>query len=170
MQRRVEQPDRDREALHRLEDPFEVPLLKRKKLVEGRLALLFRLRHDHRLHLRLAVGLHEHVLRPAKADALRPELSRFPGVLGVVGVRANTGLAQLVGPLEDRAEVLSDLGLDQWNVFARDLARGAVDRDQVTAVKLSSVHPHLAGIDVDVELGRPAHARPTHPSRHQCSV
>ncbi len=98
VQRRVEQADRHRQVDHRLEQPLEVLGLQREQLGERGVAVLARLAHDHRLHLRLAVGGHEHVLRPAQADPLGAELARLARVLGRVGVRAHAEPAELVRP------------------------------------------------------------------------
>ena len=135
VQRRVEQPDRDREAGHRLEDPLEVGLLHGQQLVErdapGRLVA----RQDHLLHDRQPVLRHEHVLGAAEADALGAELARLGGILGRVGVRAHPQPAQLVGPVEDRAEVLVDRRRHEPD-RADDHAPGAaVDRDHVADVQ-----------------------------------
>ncbi len=74
MQRRVEQPDRHRAAVHRLEQAVEIALLQRQQLVERRTARLVVVDlHDHPAHLRLPVGGHEHVLGAAEADALGAE-------------------------------------------------------------------------------------------------
>ena len=108
VQRRVEQPDRDRQARHLLEQPLEVGLLERQQLVERGAAAGLVVGHDHPLHLRLAVGGHEHVLGPAQADALGAELVRAAGVLGRVGVGAHAKRAQLVAPAEDGLEALVD--------------------------------------------------------------
>ena len=64
--------------------------------------------HDHRAHLRLAVGGHEHVLGPAQADALGAELARAARVGGRVGVGAHAERAQLVAPAEHGLEALVD--------------------------------------------------------------
>ena len=109
VQRRVEQPDGDRQALHRLEDPLEVVLLERQQLVERRAAAGLVVGHDHPLHLRLAVGGHEHVLGAAQPDALGAEGARAAGVLGRVGVGAHAERAQLVAPAEQRLEARVDL-------------------------------------------------------------
>src|SRR6266550_11664 len=65
VQRWVEQPDRYRQPVHRLEDSLEVLSLERKQVVQGSVLLLDGLGHDHRPHLRLTSGLHEHVLGAA---------------------------------------------------------------------------------------------------------
>ena len=64
---------------------------------------------DHLLHDRQPLLAEEHVLGAAEADPLRAELARPRRVLRRVGVRAHPEAAQLVGPAEDRLEVLVDL-------------------------------------------------------------
>jgi hypothetical protein len=49
VQRRVEQPDRDRQPDHRLEDPLEVGLLHRQQPLERRAPAGLVVRHDHLL-------------------------------------------------------------------------------------------------------------------------
>ena len=110
VQRGVEQADRDREAGHRLEEALEVGLLEREQLVERRAPARLVGGHDHPLHLRLAVGRHEHVLGPAQADALGAEPARALRVLRGVGVGPHPQRAQLVGPAQHRLEALVDLG------------------------------------------------------------
>ena len=89
MERRVEQPDRDRQARHRLEDPLEVLLLERSSFASAARRSSSRRGHDHRADERQPVLGHEHVLRPAEADALGAELARLGRVLGRVRVRAH---------------------------------------------------------------------------------
>ena len=115
VQRRVEQADRHREPGHRLEDPLEVALLHRKQPLERRAALLLVAGEDHLAHDREPVLGHEHVLGPAEADALGAELARLRRVLGRVGVRAHAQAAELVGPAEDRPEVLVDRRRNERN-------------------------------------------------------
>ena len=109
VQRRVEQADRDRQPGHRLEDPLEVGLLERQQPVERGAALRLGLGQDHLLHDRQPLVAEEHVLGAAEADALGAELARAGGVLGVVGVRAHVEAPLVVGPAEDRLEVLVEL-------------------------------------------------------------
>ena len=110
VERRVEQADRDRQPRHRLEDRLEVGLLEREEPVERVAAALLVAREDHLLHDGQPLVAEEHVLGAAEADALRAELARLRGVLGVVGVRAHLEAPRLVGPLEKRLEVLVDVG------------------------------------------------------------
>ena len=50
VQRRVEQPDRDRQARHRLEDPLEVGPLERQQPVERRAPAVLVVGEDHLAH------------------------------------------------------------------------------------------------------------------------
>ena len=139
VQRRVEQPDRDRQALHRLEQALEVLLLVREQLAQRGAAAFLVVGHDHRPHLRLAVIGHEHVLGPAQADALGAELARPHGVLRRVRVGADAEAAHLVGPLEQALEVLVHLGIDERHVLERHAALRAVDRDPVALLDVRPV-------------------------------
>ena len=113
VQRRVEQADGDRQAVHGLEDLDEVGLLRHAQLLEGGLLLLGRVGQDHAAHDRQAVLAEEHVLGAAQADALGAELAGVGRVGTVVGVgpHAELALADLVGPPEDDVELGRRLGL-----------------------------------------------------------
>ena len=150
MQRGVEQADRDREAGHRLEEALEVGLLEREQLVERRAPARLVGGHDHPLHLRLAVGRHEHVLGPAQADALGAEPARALRVLRGVGVGPHPQRAELVGPAQHRLEALVDAGDDERDVVERDRARAAVDADEVAGAQRAIADVDLAGAEVDL--------------------
>ena len=85
MQRRIEQPDRDRQAVHRLEDADEVLPLQRKQFGELPVAFLVGVGEDQRLDERAPIT-QEHVLGAAQPDALRAEPAGPGRVLGGVGV------------------------------------------------------------------------------------
>ena len=136
MQRRVEEPDRHRQAGHGPEDPLEVGLLEGEQPVESAAASAFVVSEDHLLHDRQALLAEEHVLGAAEADALRAELTCPRRVLGRVGVRADLQPAQLVRPAEDGLEVLVHLRRDERDLADVDVARAAVDRDHVAFVQL----------------------------------
>ena len=164
VQRRVEQPDRHRQARHRLEQALEVLLLERQQLRQRGAPGVLVVGHDHRPHLGLAVLGHEHVLRAAEADALGAELARLAGVLGRVGVRAHAEPADLVGPLEHRVEVLARLGLHERDVLERHAALRAVDRDPVALGDRRVADADLLGLEVDRQRRRPR-PRPGGPCR-----
>ena len=128
MERRVDEPDDDRQALHGPQDSLEVGALKREQLGQETLPLLGRLAQDHRLHDGEALLLHEHVLGPAEADALGAKLPRLHGVVGVVAVGPDLEPADPIGPAEQSLEVGRRLGLDGADLALVDVARCAVDR------------------------------------------
>ena len=170
VQRRIQQPDRDRQPRHRLEEPLEVRLLQRQQLVERGPPAGLVLGHDHALHLGQAVRGHEHVLGPAEPDALGAELARPARVLRRVRVGAHAQRAQLVAPAEHGLEARVHAGRHQRHVVERDLAGRAVDGDQVALVQNAIADVHLAGVQVDVQLGCPGDGRAAHASGHQRRV
>ena len=112
MQRRVDQTDDDGIALaglwvhHRAEDALEVRALEGEELIELRLALLRRLRQNHFLDDGQTLLLHEHMLGAAEADTLRAELDGSLGVARIVGVGPDAQPAHLVGPIQQRVQVM----------------------------------------------------------------
>ena len=107
MERRVNQPDRDREAVHGFEDANEIAALERQQLVEGLDARFPVVGQDHFLDsalalmasLRLLEVGEKHVLRTAQANALRAELDGFARVLRSVNVRTDAQTPRFIGPL-----------------------------------------------------------------------
>ena len=108
VQRRIDRPDGDRRALHRLEDAVEVFALHRQQLVERRASIGFVVGQNHPLNDRNPALAEEHVLRPAEADTASAKRVRGVGLVGLIGVGANTKAAELVGPLQQLIEALED--------------------------------------------------------------
>ncbi len=98
MQRRIEQPDRDRQALHDLEQLDEVAALHRQDLGERGAARLLVVGEDHLAHREDAVGLEEHVLGAAQPDAFGAVFQRGAGIGRRIGIGAHAEAAHLVGP------------------------------------------------------------------------
>ena len=110
------------------------------------------------------------MLGAAEADPLGSELARLRGVLGRVRVGAHAEPAELVGPGEDRLEVLVDRRRDERD-GADDHAPGAaVDRDRVALVQRVLADRHLAGAHVDRERLAARHARLPHSPRDDGGV
>ena len=156
VERRVDEPDDDRQPVHGRQDALEVALLEDLELghggIEGRDRL--RLVGGERLagsELDLGPGglvrdedgapddlqplaLAEHVLGAAEPDALRAVAEGLCGLLGLVRVGPDLEPADLVGPAEDLLELglLLEAGGDGRQCGQEDLARGAVDADPVT--------------------------------------
>ena len=97
VQRRVEQPDGDRQAVHRLEDADEVLALQRQQLRQFGLAGSSSVSARISRSTSCAALAEEHVLGAAQADALRAEPAGPRGVLGVVGVGPHRHPPRAVG-------------------------------------------------------------------------
>ena len=164
VERRVEETDGDRQAVHRFEDALEVAALQLLELFERGVLLGFGVGEDEPLHEREAVA-EEHVLGAAEADALGAELARHVRVVRQVGVGAHLHAAELVGPPEDHVERPTRLGRDDRHRADHDLTGGAVDRDDVALDERGAVHVAHATGHVDVELVRAAHRGRAHAAR-----
>ena len=142
MQWRIEQPHRDRQAVHRVEDLGEVVLLDLAQLVERGRLLLVRRGEDHAAHDGEAVGGEEHVLGAAQPDALGAEAAGVGRVLPGVGVGAHTELAAAhgVGPRQDGVELGGRFGRRERHRTEHHVAGRAVERDDVALVD-----GHVAG-------------------------
>ncbi len=147
VQRRIQQPDRHRQPVHRLEDALEVLPLQRQQLGKFPLAFLVGVGQDQSLHQRPPVT-EEHVLGPTQPDALRTEPAGPRRVL--LGVRVGPHRHppgpirdphqpvhrrhQLIGIGAGRVEFALEIAHDRRRNY-RHLAQehltgGAVDRDQ----------------------------------------
>ena len=110
------------------------------------------------------------MLGPAEADALGAELARLGGVLGRVRVRVDAQPAELVGPLQDRLEVVVDLRRDERDLAEHDTPRAAVDRDHVPLVQHVPGEVGRPRLHVDRQRLAARHARLAHPARDDRGV
>ena len=146
VQRRIEQPDRHRQAVHRREDADEVLALQRQQLLQGRAAVLLVGRQDHRPHRLDPLALEEHVLGAAQADAFGTELAGPLGVGRRVGVRADLQRAILVGPAHHRGEIARELRRLRGDRAGHHFAGRAVDRERVVVRERLAADFDLAGL------------------------
>ena len=171
VQRRVDEPDRHRRAVHRPKQPLEVGALHRQQLREARVALGVGGREDHLLHHRQAVGLEEHVLGARQADALGAEAARALRVHGIVGVRPDAQPAEAVGPGEQRQQRrIVELGHDGLDQAGEHLAGRAVDRHRVAFAQHAGADGQALALRVDVERRGPDDGRLAELPRHQRRV
>ena len=98
MERRIDGADRDRLAVHALEDAVEVLALQRQQLGQRLSTVGFSCRENHALHDRNAPFAEEHVLGAAQPDALGAEGVGEFGLIRLIRVRAYPEAAELVGP------------------------------------------------------------------------
>ncbi len=183
MERRVDQADHDRQSGHGGEDALEVALLERLELghrrvelldlglllrgqllARGELCLGARRRvgdQDRAAHDRQARTLAEHVLGAAETDALGAVGSSLSGFLGLVGVGPDHQAADLVRPLEDLLQILLILepGGDRRQRAEEDLARRAVEADEVAFLDRHAICRRGLGRVIDFELGAARDAR-----------
>ena len=155
MERRVDEPDDDGQAVHGRQDALEVALLEDLELGHGAIEGGHRVRlvggqgltsgdlalgpgrlvrdEDGAAHDLQSLTLSEHVLRAAEADALRAVAQGLCGLLWLVGVGPDLEPADLVRPREDLLELglLLEASRDGRQRGQEDLARGAVDADPV---------------------------------------
>ena len=130
MQRRIEQADRDRQPGHDPEDLGEVAALVGQQLGERGAAAGLVLGEDHLAHGGDPLGVEEHVLGAAQADALGAELARGAAVGGVSALVRTFRRRLRVGPFHQRAEIADQLGLDGRHLAEHHLAGRAVDGDR----------------------------------------
>ncbi|MNZ99109.1 hypothetical protein D3C78_1184200 [compost metagenome] len=105
VQRRVEQADRHRQAVHDLEQFGEIRTLHRQKLVERCPPALFTFRKDHLTHHMDAVALEEHMFGAAQPNTLSAKGAGGAGVSRRIGIGAHRHAAQAIGPLHQLAEI-----------------------------------------------------------------
>ncbi len=152
---------------------MEIAALDRQKEVELLLALLRGRGHDHRLHDRQPILLHEHVLRSAQTDALRAVLARLGGVSRIVGVGPDLEAPDAVSPAQDRVRLrmlAQRLGVDGRHTAEIDVAGEAVDGDLVAFLHSGAVDRERACAQVDHHFAGADDARAAHAARHQRRV
>ena len=154
VQRRVDQADDDRQAIHRLKEARKVGPLEGQQLVQSRGAALGGLGEDHALYDGQALLFEEHVLGAAETDALSAEAAGALGVGRVVGVGPHLEATDLVGPAQqgDQVGLLLELGEDGGDLAKIDLAGRAVQGDPVPFNNGDVAHGHLALRQADPDV------------------
>ncbi len=170
VQRRVEQPDRHREAGHLPQDPLEILFLHRQQLLQGRFPLGIVAGQDHPPHQRHPLLLHEHVLGAAEADALGPQLQGPAGIAGCIGVGAHAQPAGLIGPGEELLEFGRGLRVDERRLPQDDLPGGPINgEDGLLRVDLS-VNREPAVLQVDFQRFAAADTGLPRSPGHHCGM
>jgi len=170
VERGIQEADGDGLALHGLVQALEVGALHGQQLGQGLLPLLHSLGDDHLPHGGDAVGVEEHVLGAAEADALGAELGGLLGVTGGVGVGADAQGAVLVGPGHQAAEVAGDGGGNGGDGLGVDVAGGAVQGDVVAPLDGLAGHLEPALFLVHLDLAAAGDAAGAHATGHNGGV
>ena len=129
MQRGVDQADDDRVTIHGLKQAVEVGALRGQQFIERGGAVGGGLGQDHALDDRQALGLKEHVLGAAEADALGAIRAGAAGIFGIVGIGPNLQARNLVRPGQEGHQFFLLFNLDGKEVeFTQvNFAGGAID-------------------------------------------
>ncbi len=170
MQRRIEQPDRDRQALHDLEQLDEIRALHRQQFRQCGAARLLVLGEDHLAHGADAGFLEEHVLGAAQPDALGAELDGGARIVRRVGVDADAELADLIGPAHQRAEFAGQFRLDHRHPPGQHLAERTVDGDDVAGLEGARADAHGAAAVIDADGAAAGDAGLAHAARDHRGV
>mmetsp|Transcript_24801 Transcript_24801/g.71610 ORF Transcript_24801/g.71610 Transcript_24801/m.71610 type:complete len:589 (-) Transcript_24801:840-2606(-) len=185
---RIQQTNCRGVSIHRAKDLNEVTLLILEQHRDSLFSVLLSLREEHLPHVGQPLLVHEHVLRPCEADALRPQ---GPGHLCVparvcVGVHPEASVLVCEG--HDGVELLEGLALlgklrlvDQHLQHFRgcgvefgevDLARGAVDADRIPLPQHHTrpLHTHKVLLTVVAKRPTSAHTRLADAPSHHGSM
>ena len=162
MDRRVEQADDDREGRHDLEQGLEVLLLQGQQTVERFLALFLGVGNDHVDDDRQARRVIEHALGAGQADADGAVLERPTRIDRGVGVGHDLDPGDLVGPAQERDQLLGELRLDGRDLAQVDLTRGPVQGDHVAFLEAGIADDGDALVDIDVDALGTGHAALAH--------
>ena len=105
MQRRIQEPNGDRQSRHDLEQLDEIGALHGKYLGERRTPSLLAVGQDHLAHGDDTIGIEEHVLRPAQTYSFRAEGAGNAGVERRLGVGPYLHAPDAVRPAHENGEI-----------------------------------------------------------------
>ena len=94
-----------------------------------------------------------------------PNSRAFAASSGVSAFARTRSRRSVVGPAEDRLEVLVDRGRNERDRADDHASRSAVDRELIALAQLDVAEPHGAGLQVDRERVAARDARLSHPAR-----
>ena len=164
VQRRIEQPDGDRQTDHDLEYLAEIIALFRQQFGQSGAAALFVGCENHLAHGGNPVRVEEHMLGPAQADALGAEIARHLAIERGFRIGADAKAADLIGPDHQDAKITDQLGLDRIDSAGHDLTVAAVDGQHIAFFKLAVADFHDLGFIVDRNRASAGNTRPSHAS------
>src|SRR5690606_12261156 len=131
MQRRIQQTDGHRTALHCLEQAYEILALRRQQLFQGFAALYGVHSQDHLAHVVNTAAFEEHVFSTAQANTFCTIGYRLLRHGRSVGVGTDAQFAVLVGPFHHSVEQLVGVAVFRLHVtfeYAFDFRVSAFDQ------------------------------------------
>ena len=171
VQRGIQEADVDVAAAEGLIQLLKVALLHGLQLGQSGLALLHSVRADHLADGSDTVGIEEHVLGTAQADALRAEGHSLLGVTGSVGVGADLQLTVLVRELHDAAEIAALGGSGHsGDGLTVDVAGGAVQGDIVALMVLAAGQGELLVLLIHLDVAAARDTAGAHAAGHNGRV
>ena len=118
--------------------------------------------HDHLSHGNDAIGFEKHMLGAAEPDPLGAEFAGGARVGGRIGIGANAGLSDLIGPAHQHGEIAGEFRLHGRHLAQHHLALATVDGDEVAIAHSDIAHAHDALGGVDPQLARAGNAWTSH--------
>ncbi len=160
--RRIQQPDGNRVRGHDLEQLLEIGPLQGQQLVQGRLALLGGIGHDHLDDDRQPLRVVEHALGARQTDSFGAISQGPAGVVRQVGIGPDLQLRHLVRPAQQDAELLGEVRLDRRDLPHVHLTAGTVDGNDVTLAEAGLTHIGLTPVVVDADALGASHTGLAH--------
>ena len=154
VQRRVQQPNGYRQAVHRFQRGLDVAFDERLQLVDRLVPFLVVVGMDHLpQHEQGLLGARsvEHVLGAEQSDALGAEFAGDFGVLGCVGVGPHAHRPPLVGQLHEFLEAGVLGGVHHLHLAGVNLSLGAVEREHVAGLEGLAADRKRLGGRVDLQ-------------------
>ena len=165
VQRRIEQPDRHRQAAHDLEQLDEIGALHRQKLGERGAARRLVVGQNHLAHGADAILVEEHMLGAAQPDAFGAEFDRGARVGRRVGIGAHFQFAHAVGPFHQRGEFAGERRLEHRHLAGQHLAGRAVDGEHVALFQRRAAGRHGLRAVIDAQRAGAGDAGLAHAAR-----
>ena len=110
MERRIDQANRHRQAIHNPEQPVEVGPLERQKTRQRFGPFGIAARQDHRLDVGQPLGFKEHMLGTTQSNALGAVFAGF-GITRIVGVGPHPEATEPIGQPEEAQKMrISNVG------------------------------------------------------------
>ena len=170
MQWRVKQTYCYAEAIHCLEDSFEVSTLHGEQFCQSYLAAFYVVCENHFANGLDAVAFEEHVLCAAEADSLCSEVACLLSITRCVGVSAYQSLGVFVGEIHDSAEVTTEFRFCCRHLTVVNVSCATVEGNPVAFVVNLTAHFHGLGLVVDFDFAGTGDAAFAHTASHHSCV
>ena len=167
---RIQQTNGHRQRCHGLENSLEVLALNRQQLVQCRLPVGSGLRNNHFNNDRQPFHIVEHPLGTAQTDTHGTVFKRPLGIVWCVGIGHDLEAGGFISPAQQRDQFRGKLGLDHWYFAEVDVARGAIEGNQVAFADGLSTDKGLAHLHVDMNTLGSRDTGFAHAACHDCRV